>query len=76
MKSNHKKVRAIIERLEIPFSNFGTAKQNTICPKCPPTTKNKRARCLRSRFNKRSFHWYCHHCGWTGSELIGNDLDD
>ncbi|UXC18539.1 bifunctional DNA primase/helicase [Comamonas squillarum] len=52
------------------FSDFGielrsnSGEEDTTCPQCSDTRKNKRARCLSVNIDKGV--WTCHHCGWSG----------
>lgn len=42
-----------------------------ICPKCSPERKKKNVKCLA--VNTIDGCWFCHHCGWSGSEK-GSDF--
>lgn len=52
------------------FSDFGievrgnSGEEDTTCPQCSETRKNRRARCLSVNIDKGV--WTCHHCGWAG----------
>lgn len=52
------------------FAEFGievrrtSGEEDTTCPQCSETRKNKRARCLSVNIDKGV--WTCHHCGWSG----------
>lgn len=52
------------------FADFGievrhnSGEEDTTCPECSESRKNKRARCLSVNIDKGV--WTCHHCGWAG----------
>jgi len=46
----------------------------TQCPECSKSRRKKKATCLS--VNIPDGIWNCHHCGWTGSLLSGNDWKD
>lgn len=52
------------------FAEFGievrrnSGEEDTTCPQCSESRKNKRARCLSVNHDKGVF--LCHHCGWSG----------
>ncbi len=52
------------------FQEFGielrrsSGEEDTTCPQCSESRKNKRARCLSVNIDKGV--WTCHHCGWSG----------
>lgn len=52
------------------FAEFGievrrtSGEEDTTCPQCSESRKNKRARCLSVNIDKGV--WTCHHCGWSG----------
>jgi twinkle protein len=52
------------------FAEFGievrhtSGEEDTTCPQCSDSRKNKRARCLSVNIDKGV--WTCHHCGWSG----------
>ena len=46
----------------------------TQCPECSKSRRKKKATCLS--VNIPDGVWNCHHCGWTGSLLSGNDWKD
>lgn len=52
------------------FAEFGievrrnSGEEDTICPQCSESRRNKRARCLSVNIDKGC--WTCHHCGWSG----------
>ena len=43
--------------------------QYTQCPKCSPTRKKKKVKCLSANSEKGVFN--CHHCGWSGNTKTG-----
>lgn len=53
------------------FADYGiaalgqTGEFDITCPRCSPSRRNKRARCLS--VNTEKGLWLCHHCGWSGS---------
>lgn len=55
---------------EKTFADFGielrtnSGEEDTTCPECSESRKNKRARCLSVNIDKGV--WTCHHCGWSG----------
>ena len=46
----------------------------TLCPECSASRRKKKVKCLS--VNMTEGIWNCHHCGWTGSLLSGNDWKD
>jgi twinkle protein len=52
------------------FLDFGievrhtSGEEDTTCPQCSESRRNKRARCLSVNHDKGAF--FCHHCGWSG----------
>jgi twinkle protein len=52
------------------FFDFGievrgnSGEEDTTCPQCSESRKNRRARCLSVNIDKGV--WTCHHCGWAG----------
>lgn len=52
------------------FTDFGielkhaSGEEDTTCPQCSESRRNKRARCLSVNIDKGV--WTCHHCGWSG----------
>lgn len=48
-------------RIEVRHSS---GEEDTTCPECSESRKNKRARCLSVNIDKGV--WHCHHCGWAG----------
>ena len=58
------------------FSDYGIvinssgAEVRTTCPKCSPTRKNSKDKCLAVNTIEGVF--FCHHCSWSGG-LAGND---
>lgn len=52
------------------FADFGievrhsSGEEDTTCPQCSESRRNKRARCLSVNIDKGC--WTCHHCGWSG----------
>lgn len=55
---------------EKSFLDFGievrhsSGEEDTTCPQCSESRRNKRARCLSVNIDKGV--WTCHHCGWSG----------
>lgn len=49
--------------ISVPDSAAG--EYYTTCPKCSPTRKNNKAKCLSANITEGV--WFCHHCSWSGS---------
>lgn len=52
----------------------GAGNYLTICPKCSPSRKKKRAKTLSCQ-QVAPYFWNCHHCGWSGSLESGEKGD-
>jgi twinkle protein len=49
--------------IDIPPGRSGEV--DTTCPKCSPTRKKSRDKCLSVNTDEQT--WFCHHCQWSGS---------
>lgn len=48
--------------IELPPGRSGEV--DTTCPRCSPTRRKSREKCLS--VNTADGTWHCHHCGWSG----------
>ena len=60
------------------FAEFGievrhtSGEEDTTCPQCSETRRNRKARCLSVNIDKGA--WFCHHCGWSGGLGTGEQF--
>jgi twinkle protein len=58
----------------ISLKNISYGNHRTTCPQCSGTRKKKSDQCLSVTIDDEGGAvWNCHHCGWVGNVVGGDD---